>query len=534
MSAIRRTLQTGVPQTVRANPRQVKNNAGGYVYALDDQSRLERFLVLGTTGGTYYVSESKLTQESMNFVVDLISRNPELVFSVTSSISDAGRAKSNDAAIYVAAAFMSYCDDAHKPMARALFDKVVRTSRHLYMFADYIEMMSGWGSAKRKAVASWYTSKSPEQLAYQGVKYRGGKGNWTHRDLLRTAHPNLAGDKSRVRDFMLDRPIFFNLDQPGDIIDGFLKMQHAKSVGDVLAVLKDHKNLPWETIPTQYLRDARVWKMLFYNGQLEGQNAIRNVRRLNEIDAFNDISFARDFAGKISDPAVIRKGRIHPMAYANTMAAMGLIPSPRYNSWYSVPNAYVTLAGPVADALVDGFYASFATVEKDMDRTMIALDVSRSMGYMVSRMKNISCAQGTALLSMVVARSTPAYMVKGFTSTFVDLKISARSSLAEACNETIKNNFGATDCAVPMIWAKDNRVEIDKFVVMTDNETWGGRIHVDRALNNYRQVMGIGAKLVVVGMNTGGFTVGDPNDKLTLNAVGFDTNLPKVIAEFGK
>ena len=31
----------------------VANDAGGYVYALDDWARLDRFLILGTEGGTY-------------------------------------------------------------------------------------------------------------------------------------------------------------------------------------------------------------------------------------------------------------------------------------------------------------------------------------------------------------------------------------------------------------------------------------------------------------------------------------------------
>ena len=42
---------------------QVQNNAGGYVYQIDEWKRLDRFLILGAEGGTYYVKEQKLTDE---------------------------------------------------------------------------------------------------------------------------------------------------------------------------------------------------------------------------------------------------------------------------------------------------------------------------------------------------------------------------------------------------------------------------------------------------------------------------------------
>jgi 60 kDa SS-A/Ro ribonucleoprotein len=40
---------------------QVPNSAGGHAWAVDDWQRLERFLILGSEGGSYYASERKLT-----------------------------------------------------------------------------------------------------------------------------------------------------------------------------------------------------------------------------------------------------------------------------------------------------------------------------------------------------------------------------------------------------------------------------------------------------------------------------------------
>ena len=41
---------------------QVMNDNAGYAWAVDDWTRLDRFLILGSEGGSYYASEQKLTR----------------------------------------------------------------------------------------------------------------------------------------------------------------------------------------------------------------------------------------------------------------------------------------------------------------------------------------------------------------------------------------------------------------------------------------------------------------------------------------
>ena len=94
--------------------------------------------------------------------------------------------------------------------------------------------------------------------------------------------------------------------------------------------------------------------------------------------------------------------------------------------------------------------------------------------------------------------------------------------------------MGGTDCALPMVWAKRHKVEVDTFVVYTDNETWAGSVHPAQALRDYRQASGNAAKLVVVGMTSNGFTIADPSDAGMLDVVGFDTATPPVISDFAR
>ena len=90
-----------------------------------------------------------------------------------------------------------------------------------------------------------------------------------------------------------------------------------------------------------------------------------------------------------------------------------------------------------------------------------------------------------------------------------------------------------TDCAMPMIYALEKRIEIDTFIVYTDSETYFGKIHPFEALKKYRKEMNLPeSKLVVVGMQSNGFTIADPNDPGMLDVVGFDSATPEIITNF--
>src|SRR5260370_7073881 len=51
---------------------QVRNSAGGYSWEVDDWARLDRFLILGAEGGTYYVGERELVKQNHDVLVRCI------------------------------------------------------------------------------------------------------------------------------------------------------------------------------------------------------------------------------------------------------------------------------------------------------------------------------------------------------------------------------------------------------------------------------------------------------------------------------
>ena len=109
-----------------------------------------------------------------------------------------------------------------------------------------------------------------------------------------------------------------------------------------------------------------------------------------------------------------------------------------------------------------------------------------------------------------------------------------RTRLDDAIRTVSDLPFGGTDCALPMLYARAQEIEIDTFVILTDSETWAGGVHPAQALADYRRASGLAARLVVVGMVANEFSIADPNDPGMLDVVGFDTATPQLVSDFAR
>lgn len=137
--------------------RQVQNSAGGYVYKLDPWKQLERFLILGTEGGTYYVGQKELTIKNAQVIKKLIEEDGLRVVNTVVAISDGNRAPKADTLLFTLAMCISFGDTPTKRAVAEALPRVARIGTHLFMFVGYAEQFRGWGRVLRQAVANWYT-----------------------------------------------------------------------------------------------------------------------------------------------------------------------------------------------------------------------------------------------------------------------------------------------------------------------------------------------------------------------------------------
>jgi 60 kDa SS-A/Ro ribonucleoprotein len=530
---------------------QSANSAGGHAWTVDVWTRLRRFLILGSEGGSYYASQRALTRENTLAVAEAVQEDGLRAVEEIVRISREGRAPKNDPALYALAFAAGQGDEATRKAALAALPQVARTSTHLFRFVSFVEGFRGWGRSLRRAVGSWYAAQSPSALAYQAVKYRQRDGV-THRDVLRLAHPAArVGSGNPTLDVSDEHARLFEwivrggaADGLPDIVGGFVRAQAAATPRESAALVREF-GLPREAVRPEHLTSREVWEALLDDMPLTA--LVRNLAAMTRVGVIapGAADTARVVA-KLGDAERIRAARVHPIAllaalrtYASGRGARGR------GTWSPVRE--------IVDALDAAFYTSFRNVEPAGTRLLLALDVSGSMTYgEVAGVPGLSPRDASSALALVTAATEERYEIVGFFAGpggfrkqgrqvhngYVDgltpLALSPRQRLEDAVETVSRLPFGGTDCALPMQYALAKEREIDTFVIYTDSETWAGGIHPAEALRDYRRTSGIDARLVVVGMVSNGFSIADPADPEMLDVVGFDTATPQLVSDFAR
>jgi 60 kDa SS-A/Ro ribonucleoprotein len=520
---------------------QVANSGGGYAWPVDKWTRLDRFLILGSEGGTYYIGERQLTQENALAVVECLAEDgPRLVRRIV-EVSLAGRAPKNDPALFALAIAAGLGDTGTKTAVWAALPQVARTGTHLFHWLQYLKAFRGWGRGVRRAVAGWYTAKPATDLMYQVLKYPSRDG-WAHRDALRLSHPKaptVAHDLVfRYATKGWDGVLTLAGVDDMDVVQTIETVEALKHQAPGLAAQTIARHgLTREMVPTELLTHAVVWEALLERMPLTA--LIRSLGVMGKVGLLVPLSDAvQSVTARLGDRKAIMAARVHPIAllaalktYAQGHGMKGK------NTWRPVPQ--------VVDALDRAFYLAFESAPTTGKRVMLALDVSGSMSARVNGMQYLDCREASAAMALVTAASEPKHMFTAFTagsypsrwsprlgSGLSILAISPRERLDDVVKRISGLAFGGTDCALPMLEALKHQWPVDLFVIYTDSETWAGKVHPSQALRQYRERTGIAAKLAVVGMASNGFTIANPGDGGMLDVVGFDAAAPQVIADF--
>src|SRR5947209_3309232 len=266
-----------------AGSGQVPNSGGGYSWAVNDWVRLDRFLVLGSEGGTFYIGERVLTRENAEAVARCITEDGPRAVARIVEISEAGRAPKNDPAIFALALATALGDQATRRVAFDALPRVCRTGTHLFHFAEYADGLRGWGRGLREAVGNWY-SMPAGKLALQAIKYVQRDG-WSHRDLLRLAHPKPATEQHEILYHYIVNGWEWVGDEPHP--DAALRQvwaaeraKRARTAGEVISLAQEY-SLPREAIPTEWLNDRDVWAALLESMPLEAMT--RNLAKMTAI-----------------------------------------------------------------------------------------------------------------------------------------------------------------------------------------------------------------------------------------------------------
>ena len=532
MTYLPRVITGPTPQSEPLDERQAPNSAGGHSYPVDDMTRLDRFLVLGSEGGSYYASERQLTLENAGAVQRCAQQDGPATVGRIVEIATSGRAPRVGPPLFALAVCASHGDGGTRKLALSQLPRVARTATHLMQFVEFTQAMRGWGWGLRNAVRDWYLARTPAQVAHQVVKYR-QRGGWSHRDLLRKCHALVGQDNADLRD-IFQWVTHGDLPPEGDatrLIHAFEQARNADT-RTLVGLIRENR-MSWEMVPPDRMGEAEVWEALAEDMPLVA--TMRNLGNLTRHGVIAPMKFQKvvDSLGGIGQDGA---PAVHPISVLQALLTYRSGEGLRgRNTWEPVPQ--------VVDALDAAFERSFRDAPRTGSRLYLAIDVSGSMsGGAVAGVEGLTPRMAAAAMAMAVARREPNHVIRGFAggdgrrrtggARMAPLDITARDSLTDAMHKCQELDWGPTDCALPMLDARDRKLPVDCFVILTDSETWCGRVHPMEALRQYRQELGIPAKLVTVGMVSNGFSIADPEDAGAMDMVGFDSAVPQLIAGF--
>jgi 60 kDa SS-A/Ro ribonucleoprotein len=522
-----------ISQTPQSQPLSgmVPNSAGGYSYEIDDFQKVERFLKLGTEGGTYYIGEKQLTKQNAEAVVRALAKDARRVIEMARDVSVNNKTIKNDYPLFVLAMatapdFVKSATD--RAYAWKAFQEVARTGTHLLQFVNFMESFRGWGKAAKGAVATWFNSQSVDKLEYQLLKYRDRAG-WHMRDVLRMAHPNPEETFDNDNEMSQRKALYrwVTKDERSNELpirtSKMLALQKdGTNVKQVLKYVNDFK-LPWEAIPYQFLNDKEVLKSTLKNMPIGA--TIRQLGKLTAHGVLAPLSDEVDLViERLTNEQSLAKARIHPVQI--------LLAQKVYESGHGVKGSLSWQADRrILQALEEVFYLAFKFVVPTGKKIAVAVDCSGSMtGGYYNNSGALSPAEIAAAMATVIINTEPKSVLMKFDTRaqIVNYPVSARVS---DIHRIVNNMSSGTDIACPINELINQNIKVDAIVLLTDSETWAGNMHVTEAARNYVRRFGR-TKFVNVAAVANFHTTLDPKDVNALEVIGFDGTVPQVINDF--
>jgi 60 kDa SS-A/Ro ribonucleoprotein len=528
---------------------QVRNAAGGYVFDKDDWTKVEDFLILGTTGGTYYVTADTLTETNVEVLHSALAVDGPRLVSLITDISTARppRAPRPRPALFALALAAAQGDAATCQAVKVAFPKVVRTTDHLAMFFGYWKNLGGKanarggtspviGRAMRTTLSSFFTADDLHSVAFRAVKARQRSTptgeSLALRDVVRLAHPAGPTDAHRALiGWLAGRVSDAEARALVPEVDDFLTAQAVTSPAEAIRVVLDRR-VPWEFLPSAVLGDAAVWNEL--TATIGMTALLRNLARMTRIGTLAPFAAATDrVVARLTDAEAIARARIHPMDVYLALKT--------YASGQSRPDRHKPVTawqpvGSIVDALEQAYENSFRTVGPSGRRLLLGVDSSGSMSSRHAQVVVGGSPLGTpyevaCTIAVMLARIELGNVAVIDVDTAVhSSNVTARASLHEIAQW--RPSGGGTDLSLPFTWALQQRLTVDGIVVLTDSETWAGRQHPVQALEAYRRSVNPAAQVVVISMTAAGYSIADSRDDGVLNVAGLDASLPTLITGF--
>ncbi len=517
--------ERGTPQTQPIPGREtemIQGRSGGWMFDAGIWQMLRRCLLIGTAQSTYYADKRELTGDFVDVVKQAVAENPSRVAEEILYASD-GRSINNSAPILALVLLSMGETPEAKNAFREIFPQVVRTGSHFYEWLNYTKSLRGFGKIIKEVGRTWLLREDVKGLAYQLLKYQQRHG-FKHRDALRLFHPLPPTlDHDRLFDWIVNGWEQLPPEIPSEALAQIWWYEWLKRNPDRTKDAIAQGKLTHEMAAPVGNMDKQAWQLLFecmpIGAMLRNLGSLTQLRVL-EVHHKKNLKRVKSV---LNNQKHLRRGRIHPidvLKALKTYQSGGKIGRSQ-KTWTPIPR--------IVDILEKALELSFETVEPTKKVFLHAVDISSSMSYNKVSSIGLSCCEIATAMALVTAKAEKNYMIRGFSTKFIDLGISRSDSFSSALNKASNQNFGGTDASVAYDWMIKNKFKADVVCFWTDNESWAGKKHPSQALAEYRRKINPNLKAVYVTLAPYRISLVDPNDHLAWDLAGFDPGVPRLI-----
>ncbi len=515
------------PQTQPIPGREsemIRGKSSGYMFEAGIWQTLRRCLLIGTGNGSYYATKWELTNDFVDVLEKAIAEDPDRVAQEIAYASD-GRSINNSAPIWALVLLSMGETPAAKKAFQSIFPQVVRTASHFYEWMSYTKSVRGFGKIVRAAGQNWLAQGDTKALAYQLLKYQQRHG-FSNRDALRLFHAKpQTEDRDLLFKWVTNGWDTLPAEPPAAALNQIWWYEWLKRNPDRTPEAISKGRLTHEMAAPVGKMDIAAWQLLFEDMPIGA--LLRNLGSLTEIGIFAYSKRCKhniDRVEKIlNSKDHLRKGRIHPIDVLKALKT--------YKSGGSLGKSSKTWT-PVArivDILETALEMSFDAIEPTGKVFMHAVDISGSMSYYSVSSINLTCCEIATTMALASAKAEKNYAIRGFSTSFIDLKINRSDSFSSAIQKASDLNFGGTDASSAYKWMIKHNFYADIICFWTDCESWAGSQHPTQALAEYRQKVNPDAKAIYISLVPNNISLVDPKDPNSWDIAGFDPSTPRLI-----
>lgn len=417
------------------SPTTIKttNKSGHVAYGMTDKAKLVTQVL------TSFFNEAKFYQrddaDMQNLIPSVIQKDPQFV----SNLAVFARREFNMRSVaHVLTAYLAH-EEKSKPFVRSTVKGVSLRGD------DVTEIMSFYLSTFGKPVPNSLKKGINDVLTgfdeYTLAKYKGEGKAVKMRDLLCLCRPK---PKDAEQEALWKR-----------CLEGTLAIPET-----------------WETQLSANGNNRETWEKLIDGGKVGYMAILRNLRNILAAKPRNiDKVFA-----KLSDPVAVRKSKQLPFRFLS---------------------AYKSVDGngsKVLDVLETAVDASIDNLPKLPGTTVIAVDVSGSMGSKISAKSDVTCSEIALLLGFIANRICDNSVALAFDTSVYNITAPTRSGILYNATHT-RANGGGTNMSLPFEAMLQKHIDCDRIIILSDNEvnfgnTWYTRKTVQALADEYRRKSG--------------------------------------------